>query len=213
MVGNPNAKAEQMIGYEAGYRTQIKANLYLDFAAFYNNYSGLQAYGPPGIAESADPPPLHLFFVLPYANIVQGNTVGGEIAPDWKITHWWQLRGSYAYLDMALHDKTGFTDVGNLLSSYNGSSPRHVVSAQSFFNLPKHFEFDVTYRYSSALPAYSASAYSTADARLGWHLGENIEFSVVGQNLLQPYHPEFGGNPGPLVGIKRSAFAKLTWRK
>ncbi|HLJ15292.1 MAG TPA: TonB-dependent receptor [Bryobacteraceae bacterium] len=213
VVGNPDAKAEQMIGYEAGYRAQVNSNLYLDIAAFYNRYSGLQAYGPPGIAESADPPPLHLFFVLPYANIVEGNTVGGEIAPDWKITHWWQMRGSYAYLNMALHDKPGFTDVGNLLGSYDGSSPRHVVSAQSFFNLPKHFEFDVTYRYSSALPAYGSTAYSSADARLGWHVGENVEFSVVGQNLLQPYHPEFGGNPGPLVGIKRSAFAKLTWRK
>jgi iron complex outermembrane recepter protein len=213
VVGNPDAKAEQLIGYEAGYRTQINKNLYLDLATFYNDYNGLQGYGPPGISESSDPPPLHLFFVLPYANIIEGDTVGGEIAPDWKVTHWWQLRASYSYLDVALHDKPGFTDVGNLLSSYEGSSPRHVVSAQSSFNLPKHFELDAMYRYSSALPAYSVRGYSTADLRLGWHVGENIEFSVIGQNLLQPYHAEFGGNPGPLVGIKRSAFAKLTWRQ
>jgi iron complex outermembrane receptor protein len=213
VVGNPDAKAEQLIGYEAGYRTQINKNLYLDLATFYNDYSGLQGYGPPGISESSDPPPLHLFFVLPYANIIGGDTVGGEIAPDWKVNHWLRLRASYSYLDMALHDKPGFTDVGNLLSTYEGSSPRHVVSAQSSFNLPKHFEFDAMYRYSSALPAYSVSGYSTADLRLGWHVGENIEFSVIGQNLLQPHHAEFGGDPGPLVGIKRSAFAKLTWRQ
>ena len=213
VVGNPDAKAEQLIGYEAGYRTQINKNLYLDLATFYNDYSGLQGYGPPGISESSDPPPLHLFFVLPYANIIEGDTVGGEIAPDWKVNHWLRLRASYSYLDMALHDKPGFTDVGNLLSTYEGSSPRHVVSAQSSFNLPKHFEFDAMYRYSSALPAYSVPGYSTADLRLGWHVGENIEFSVIGQNLLQPHHAEFGGDPGPLVGIKRSAFAKLTWRQ
>ena len=213
VVGNPNAKAEQLVGYEVGYRTQVSKNFYLDVTAFYNNYNGLQGYGPPGIGESADPPPLHLFFLLPYANSIVGDTVGSEIAPDWKITHWWQVRGSYSFLHMALRNKPGFTDIGNLLSSYMGSSPSSLVSFQSLFNLPKHFELDATYRYTSALPAYSVAAYSTADLRLGWHFGEGLEFAVVGQNLLQPSHAEFGGNPGPLVGIKRSAYAKVTWRK
>jgi iron complex outermembrane receptor protein len=213
VLGNPNANAEQLIGYEAGYRTEIKRNVYIDFTAFYNSYSGLQGYGPPSVAESNNPPPLHLFFVLPYANIVEGDTVGGEIAPDWKVNRWWQVRGSYSYLDMALGDKPGFTDVGNLLRSYEGSSPRHVVSVQSLFNLPKHIELDATYRYTSALSAFSVDSYSSADLRLGWNVGEGTEFSVVGQNLLSPAHAEFGGDPGPLVGIKRSAFAKITWRK
>lgn len=209
--GNPKAKAEQLIGYEAGYRTQVNRNLYLDFAAFYNTYSGLQGFGPAVPSQASPTAPV--FFVLPYANIVEGDTAGGEIAPDWKIMRWWQVRASYSYLDMALRDKPGFTDVGNLLSSYEGSSPRHVVSFQSLFNLPKHLELDATFRYSSRLPAYNVEAYSTADLRLGWHVGESMEFSVVGQNLLSPSHPEFGGDPGPLVGIKRSAFAKLTWRR
>jgi iron complex outermembrane receptor protein len=209
--GNPKAEAEQLIGYEAGYRTQVNRNLYLDFAAFYNTYNGLQGFGPAVPSQASPTAPV--FFVLPYANIVEGDTAGGEIAPDWKITRWWQVRASYSYLDMALRDKPGFTDVGNLLSSYQGSSPQHVVSFQSLFNLPKHLELDATYRYSSRLPAYSVEAYSTADVRLGWHVGESMEFSVVGQNLLSPSHPEFGGDPGPLVGIKRSAFAKLTWRR
>ena len=114
---------------------------------------------------------------------------------------------------MALRDKPGFTDVGNLLANYMGSSPRHVVNFQSLFNLPKHFELDTTVRYTSGLSQYSVGAYSTADVRLGWHVGESLDFSVVGQNLLQPSHVEFGGNPGPLVGIKRSVYAKITWRR
>jgi iron complex outermembrane receptor protein len=213
IVGNPHAKAEQLIGYELGYRTQVNKNFYLDATAFYNSYNGLEGFGPPGISESAVPPPLHIFFLLQYANIIVGDTVGGEIAPDWKITHWWQLRGSYSFLHMALRDKPGFTDVGNLLSSYMGSSPTSLLTFQSQFNLPKHFELDATYRYTSQLSAYSVGAYSTADLRLGWHFGESLDFSVVGQNLLQPSHGEFGGNPGPLVGIRRSAYAKITWRR
>jgi len=30
---------------------------------------------------------------------------------------------------------------------------------------------------------------------------------------MQPHHAEFGGDPGPLVGIKRNVFASLTFRK
>jgi iron complex outermembrane receptor protein len=159
------------------------------------------------------PPPPHLFFVLPYANVVEGHTVGTEIAPNWKITHWWQVRGSYSFLHMDLKDKPGFTDVGNLLSSYLGSSPSSLVAFQSLFNLPRHFELDETYRYSSALPAQAVRAYSTVDVRLGWHVGEYLDFSVVGQNLLRPSQAQFGGDPGPLVGIRRGVYGKITWRR
>lgn len=123
------------------------------------------------------------------------------------------MRASYSFLQMKLSDEPGFADTGGLLSSYEGSSPRHVASFQSVFNLPKRFELDQTYQYSSKLPAQTVRAYSTADLRLGWHVGEGLDFSVVGQNLLQPSHAEFTGDPGPLVGIKRAVYAKVTWRR
>jgi iron complex outermembrane receptor protein len=213
IVGDPKLAAEQLIGYEAGYRTQVNRNVYVDFTGFYNTYRDLQSYGPISLGVADTPPPPHVFILLPYANGIKGNTAGVEIAPDWKITRWWQVRGSYSFLHMGLKDKPGFTDTGMLLSSYEGSSPRHLVAFESRFNLPKHFELDQTYRYSSALSAQSVRAYSNADVRLGWHVGEGLDFSVVGQNLLRPSHKEFGGDPGPLVGIKRSVYAKMTWRK
>jgi iron complex outermembrane receptor protein len=114
---------------------------------------------------------------------------------------------------MKLSDNPGIPDTGGLLSSYKGSSPSSVLSFQSLLNLPKNFEFDQTFRYSGALPAQSVAAYSTLDVRLGWQVRESLDFSVVGQNLLQPHHYEFAGDPGPLVGIKRAAYAKITWRR
>lgn len=123
------------------------------------------------------------------------------------------MRGSYSFLHMSLRDNPGFTDVGGLLGSYMGSSPSSLVGFQSLFDLPKHFELDETFRFSSRLPAQGVGSYSTADVRLGWHLRESIQFSVVGQNLLQPSHAEFGGDPGPLVGIKRSVYGKITWTR
>jgi iron complex outermembrane recepter protein len=216
ILGNAKLQAEDMLGYEAGYRTQVNTNLYVDFTAFYNNYNNLQAYGPPTIGEQDDPPAL--FFVLPYANVILGHTAGTEIAPNWKITHWWQIRGSYSFLHMSLRDKTGIPDTGNLLESYMGSSPNNMVGFQSMFDLPLHFEIDPAFRYVSALRDADAPAYSTADVRLGWHKrimeDQELELSVAGQNLLQPYHLEMGGvDPPPTVGIKRSVYGKITWRR
>jgi hypothetical protein len=37
--------------------------------------------------------------------------------------------------------------------------------------------------------------------------------SVVGQNLMQPHHAEFGSDVDTIVGIKRSVFATLTWTR
>jgi iron complex outermembrane receptor protein len=213
IAGNPTLTSEKLIGDEAGYRTQVGRNLFVDFTAFYNTYRDLQGYGPLALSEADTPSPQHVFILLPYANNIDGNTAGVEIAPDWTITSWWQVRGSYSFLRMALRDKPGFSDVGMLLSSYEGSFPRHLVSVQSLFNLPRGFEFDQTYRYLSALAAQGVGAYATADVRLGWHAREGLDLSIVGQNLLQPSHEEFGGDPGPLVRIKRALYATVTWRR
>src|SRR5260370_36611508 len=99
------------------------------------------------------------------------------------------------------------------IRSTEGSSPHHQIVVKSGFNPPAHLEFSQTYRYVSALPAQQVGSYSTADGWLSWRPGEHMELSVAGRNLLQPHHPEFGGDPGGLIGIKRSVYATVTWRQ
>jgi iron complex outermembrane receptor protein len=91
-----------------------------------------------------------------------------------------------------------------------GSSPQHPVMLQSSFDITKAFSLDVTYRYVSALPGQLVPAYSSADVNFQWRFSRQFALSMVGNNLLQPSHPEFGTDPGPLVGIKRNIYAKLT---
>jgi iron complex outermembrane receptor protein len=213
IVGNPKFKPEQLIAYEAGYRTHMNRRLYVDFAAFFNVYKDLEGYGPIGVAILDNPPPVDLAFVLPYANVIEGRTIGAELSPVFDVTSWWRLRGAYSLLHMSLTDKPGFSDVGNLLSSYLGSSPTHVANVESTLRLPQHFIFSQTYRYASELPAYSVHPYNTADLRLERQVGEGFMFAATGQNLLRSSHPEFGGDPGPLVGIKRSAYFSITWAR
>jgi iron complex outermembrane receptor protein len=99
-----------------------------------------------------------------------------------------------------------------------GSSPAHQVTVQSLLDISKKLQLDLTFRYVSALPYQLVPAYSTADARIAWQLNGQIEFSLVGRNLLQPSHFEDGGDPNGLgnvllVGIERSGYAQIAWRR
>jgi iron complex outermembrane receptor protein len=98
-----------------------------------------------------------------------------------------------------------------------GSSPQQQVFVHSGFDISRAFTLDLFYRYVSALPGGMPSAairgYSSADVTFGWKISQQFRLSVVGQNLLQPHHAEFNGEPGPPVQIKRSAYAEITWQK
>jgi iron complex outermembrane receptor protein len=203
---NPNFKSEKLYGYELGYRGLMRKNVYLDLAAFYNQYYDLFSEDIIGATflENAPAPPHHL---LPahFGNGLVGSTTGGEIAPEWRPTSFWRLRGSYSFLHMGLKKGAGSLDVGTA-PGIEGSSPEHQVLMQSSFDLPKRVSFDFDYRYVSALPGLAVPDYSTADARLGWTIGHHWELSIAGRNLLQPEHLEHSP-----VGVKRSFYVKLVW--
>ena len=211
VTGNHNLDSERLVSYEIGYRTLITSSLYVDVSAFHDYYSNLSNYGAESVTVQTSPLQ-YILATFPYVNGIAGNADGFELAPDWKPAHWLQLKASYSYINLDLKAKIG-NPVLSLLATDEGSSPRNEVSVQSLLNLPRNFEFDQTYRYVSALPAQKVKGYGTADVRLGWRFAPQFELSLVGQNLLQPHHAEFGADPGALVGIKRSAYAKITWRR
>jgi iron complex outermembrane recepter protein len=209
IAGNPNFESETLLGTEAGYRSLLSPKLYLDVDWFHNEYDKLSSLGASQITVQTVPI-TYILLTFPYENGVRGSTDGFEIAPNWQPTNWWQLKGSYSFLHFDLGLRPGAVDT-SAVSSYINSSPHHQVVVQSQVNLPRGLEFDQTYRYVSALPGQAVSDYSTADVRLGWRPVRQLELSLVGQNLLQPFHMEFGSDPGPIVGIKRDIYAKLTW--
>jgi len=211
IAGDRKFSSESLIGYEAGYRSLVSSKFYVDIAAFYNNYDHLLSIEPGAPFSESSPPPPHFIIPFSFRNGLQGNTAGFEIAPDWTPTHTWRLRGSYSYLHVDLNKKASSLDTSTA-NSTQGSSPHHQVAIQSSLDLPQKLEFDQTLRYVSALPAQLVGAYTTADVRFSWHATRSLDLSVVGQNLFQPHHAEFGGDPGPLVGIERSAYIKLTWQ-
>jgi len=212
LVGDGKFSSEHLVGYEAGYRNLVKPRFYVDIAAFYNNYDDLLSIEPGTPFAETSPPPLHFVVPLFLRNGLLGTTYGLEIAPDWTPTPWWRLRGSYSFLHIDLARKAGSLD-SSTSASTEGSSPQHQLVIQSSLDLSKKLELDQTFRYVSALPSQGVRAYATGDVRFSWRFASDFELSLVGRNLLQPRHAESAGDPGPLVGIKRSIYGKITWRR
>lgn len=204
---NRQAVSETLLGYEAGYRKLVTSSFYVDVTAFHNKYNGLVDYGDESISTVASPPPPYTLISLRALNGIMGSTNGGEISPDWKVTHWMDFKATYSYVSPNFLDKPTHTKTSQV-SSYEGSSPHNEATAQILFHLPRGFEFDPTYRYVGALSALQVSGYQTADARVGWHFAKEFELSVTGQNLFQARHAEFG----PVL-IERSAYAQITFRR
>jgi iron complex outermembrane receptor protein len=205
--GNPEFKSETVLGYGGGYRQLFSSKVYIDLDVFHADYSHLQSFGLPTLIGNT----LTIF----YENAIAGSTNGIEIAPSWSPKDWWKLSGSYSYVGMNYHADAPGVDISSTGSvrTYEGSSPAHQVKIQSNFNIGKRFEFDQSYYYVSALPAQKVHAYQTMNARFQWNIQQSLSFSVVGQNLFQPYHNEWGtGDPSEsLIGIRRAAYAQLTW--
>ena len=211
IVGDRKFSSEDLLGYEVGYRTLVRPNLFLDIAGYYNDYTHLQSIeqGTPFIESS--PSPSHLVLPFMFRNGLMGKTGGFEIASDWTLIRWWRLKGSYSYLHMDLSKTSTSGDVSTG-SSTEGLSPHHQMLVQSSQDLTRKFAFDQNLRYVSALPAVEVRAYATADAGFTWRARTGLNVSIFGQNLFQPHHPEYAGDPGSLVGIKRSVYGKITWQ-
>lgn len=213
LLGNPNFKSEHMIAYELGYRAQPSKSVSIDIAIFFNNYHDLESLESlPFFIQPNSNPPL-LVEPRSMANKVHGTTDGIESCLNWKVTNRWTLSPGYSLLQMHLHKDAGSLDTTSVTDE-QGSSPVHQAQLRSRLELARGLTWDANAYFVDRLPAAPLPAYTRLDTQLTWRAGESVDLSVVGQNLLQNHHFEFNDFQQSVNSsqIKRSAYAKLTWR-
>ena len=204
--GTDEFDPEELVSFELGYRTQPHRRLSLDLTAYYHVYDNLRSleFGPQETAGA--------FSVTPvtFGNKLRGITYGGSLALGYQLTEYWRWNAGYTLLlkdlDMSptSTDPTGGTGEGN--------DPTHEFFIRSLVDLPAGFEFDATLRYVDNLPEPFVPSYLVMDLHLGWRPTKNWEIAIIGQNLLDNQHPEFGA-PGPLrEEVEHSVYGKVTWR-
>ena len=208
---NPDFASEQLNGYELGVRRLMTRTLYLGFSGFYNHYHDLfseDIVGPAFVETS--PAPTHLLLPAQFGNGLLGTTKGFEIVPEWRPTGFWRLRGSYSYLHMNVDRAPGSGDVGQRPESWIESAARgdDRIGARSFRKL----QLDLTYRYVSAAGPTGSRLFDgrCALGAGGWPTAGSV---LCRTEPAPAFASEYGTDPGPLVGIRRSVFAQMTWNR
>lgn len=188
-LGNAEYSSEELLAFEAGYKTQALPTVSLDFAAFYNIYDNLLSTEPGAPFVEAAPAPLHLVLPLTFANKMSGEAYGIEIGADWRANNWLRIRTNYTYFELELHRDpgTGLADS----EAAEDRDPRHQFGLTAQVNIGRDVEIDTIVRAVDRLSERSVSGYATLDLRFAWRPRENIELSIVGQNLAQSQHLEF----------------------
>jgi iron complex outermembrane recepter protein len=205
LAGGPNFHSEEERAYELGYRLQRGA-LTLALATFYNRYHGLRSI------EKQNPPaatPLVL------ANGQEGESYGGELAAEYRVSDSWRVRAGYTDLRIQIWALPGSTDT----SRGNGENhtPNRQFSLRSSADFGARWSLDGQFRYVGEITNQQLPAYGELDVRLAWHAARELEVSVHGRNLLHDHHAEFGTPPAPPAPparweIERSVYGMIEWR-
>lgn len=210
--------AEKVTAFELGFRHQFETGLSLDLTAFHNRYRDLRANHQLAVDLVASPS-FHLRQRLTPDNNVEARSHGLELALDWHPTAWWRLQSSYSYLRVSSWSK--LDDAVDRMNAVDNESiaPRHQLSLRSSMSFSSRHRLDAWLRYSgdirSAYPAEGTiAAYTTLDLRYAWRPTPGFELSLVGQNLLERRHQEFGpvSLPSELTQVERGFYLKGKWQ-
>ena len=204
-VDTSNFVSETVIAYEVGYRAQLSSMIATSISTFYNDYNNLRS-----TSETAK-----TAFPLYFQNNLKGQTYGAELGVDVQVFDWWQYHAGYDFLRERIRVKQGKVDFSNALNET--ADPEHQASLRSSMNLTNNVEFDANLRWVDRLPTNNngfveyVPSYAELDVHVGWHPLEQIEVSLVGQNLLHDHHLEYiVSSPSPREEIKRSVYGKIS---
>jgi iron complex outermembrane receptor protein len=205
--GSTGFISETLIAYELGYRAQLGDKVSGSISTYYNDYSNIRSTTP-GPAST---------FLLPIVlqNNLEGETYGIEVSADYQALDWWRLHAGYDFLKEHIHVKPGEVDFTHGLNET--ADPQNQVSFRSSMDLPQNMEFDTGLRWVDTLTinngptAGTVPSYFELEARLAWHPTKDLEISIVGQNLLDDEHPEYGFPSPTRVEIERSVYGKIAW--
>ncbi|MDX2027769.1 MAG: TonB-dependent receptor [Alphaproteobacteria bacterium] len=207
LVPNTDFEAERVTAYEMGYRNQLTPELSVDLAGFYNDYTYLSTLN--FLTPQLISPPF--LFPITSTNGGRGNTQGIEASVDWRPLDNLQLAASYSLVQIHLIGPPSNVAINSTAAIEQ--SPSQQANFVSRWDITDRIALDSTLYYVGAVPGFKVPEYWRLDMRLGWQILDGLEFSLVGQNLLQGEHREFS-SPTDIgaVEIPRSIYGRFTWR-
>jgi len=198
IVGSPDFLSENVIAYEVGYRSGAQRVSY-DISTFFNVYDNLRS-----LEQTAVPGRIAEF------NNLNAHTYGGEVALKYDAFESLRFSAGYSYLEMHLKTDPPHFDVFN--SAIEGNDPKNQFFVRGSADLSHNIEVDSTLRFVGNLPSPPVPHYTELDGRFGWNPKPPIELSVIGRNLLDKQHPEFGPATPFREEVQREVYGRLAFR-
>jgi iron complex outermembrane receptor protein len=206
LKGSEAFDSERVVAYELGWRAQLDPRTSLSISTFYNDYDDIR---------STNLTPVTVF-PLVFANDLEGENHGAEVAFDFRPVQSWRLHADYRFLKESIHVKPGRFDLNNALNET--SDPEQQWMLRSSWDVTERLEVSAAWRWVDDRPTHSGAtpgfvpSYSDLDLRVAWRPTDNLELAIVGRNLLHDQHPEYGYPAPDRVEIERRWFAKVSWR-
>ena len=198
-VGNPNFKSEHVVAIESGYRSRLTRQVSFDVAGYYNIYDNVRSLElQPGTGS------------ILLLNNLNAKTYGGEVTGTYDALEWLRFSTGYSYLGKQLTLDPGHVDFFN--GTIEGNDPKHQFLVRGSMDLPRRIEGDTTVRFVDHLPAPFVPSYLELDQRIGWSPTGKIELSLIGRNLLDRQHPEFGAPSPAREEVRRNIYGRIVLR-
>lgn len=195
LAGGPDFTSEISRVVEVGYRAEPSPRFSYSMSLYRSFNEHLRS------VETVAPGQ----FVL--GNKMKGTSTGFETWGSFQAAQNWRLSAGAIFI----HQRLSFTaDSTDTNTSAAGDDPAHQWLLRSSLDLSGGAEFDVDLRRVGALPNPVVPAYTALNLRYGWQPWRDVEFAVIGQNLLDHSHPEFG-TLATRSEIDRSLSFKATW--
>lgn len=197
IAGGPNFKGEEANVIEIGHRGQPSAALNYSITLFRQSFQGLRAGVPGQVPNTVE-------------NLVDGPVDGIEAWTQWQVTSAWRLVAGY----VGMHERLRY--VGGLSPSTTsfpglGNDPSHQWSLRSSVNVAPRTDVDLMVRRVGALPSPVVPAYTAVDASLAFQATPALRLAILGRNLFDPRHVEFGP-PATASRFGRLWMVQATWR-
>lgn len=220
IVSDDSFDSEILHAYELGHRARLTDTFSLDTALFYHEYddfqsveiAGMTQLPPPAPGSSGNP------WIAQVGNGLYGETYGVETTARWQFKPWWRLIGSYAFARVQLHVKDNVADLTSE-DLFEDDHPRHQANLRSLMDLGGGVQLDAWLRFvddiSTAEADHSFDEILELDLRLSWQATSALQFELVGRNLLDDRHGEYGSSViyrTRTTETPRSVYAQLTWQ-
>ena len=207
--GEDDFDSEEVLAFELGYRIKPIEHLSLDLASFLNLYDNIRTVEI-GTPASGATPIAPIVVPILVDNKMDGDGYGVEIAANWFVFDWWRITSAYTLIYVQLQPDSDSNDENS--DGIGRTTPHQQYVIRSSMDLSRDIEFDMDFRYVDNLTARDVPKYTSVDIRLAWKPVNNLELSLVGQNLLDSSHLEF--DPEFLKSLptenERSFYGKVT---